>query len=232
MCLLGVLSLGMSPVPLQLGTVDSAGCECESCPANEVGPDTRYPLKQQLPCSPSLPHDAIYSINPTSSPERGKNKTRKTWKQLTAQCNHIFIKYSDEFWELSKQLWGAFFCKLWKQLTRVLLFSISQKKWSACKKRWLISFWPSFASCSRGGIYSFPLLKWSWLRTIRPTVNYIIAVLDLTDGFLKLFYVGINILNLDSFTQKEVELLRRRWVVLSITLTLFFPGTIQSLKIT
>ncbi|KAJ8407087.1 hypothetical protein AAFF_G00287630 [Aldrovandia affinis] len=42
--------------------------------ANELGPDTIYPLGQQLLCSLSLPHDAIYCINPTSS---GKKKKKK-----------------------------------------------------------------------------------------------------------------------------------------------------------
>lgn len=61
------------------------GVNVESCRANELGPDTIYPLGQQLLCSPpSLPHDAIYSINPTSSPERRKKQELKNLK--AAQC--------------------------------------------------------------------------------------------------------------------------------------------------
>lgn len=67
------------------------GVNVESCRANELGPDTIYPLGQQLLCSPpSLPHDAIYSINPTSSPERRKNKSWKTWNQQCVLCSQTF----------------------------------------------------------------------------------------------------------------------------------------------
>lgn len=102
--------------------------------ANELGPDTRYPLKQQLLCPPSLPYDAIYSINPTSSPERGKNKTRKTRKHLSVQGSQTFNNYSEYFLELSSLRRSAtnskavgYLCKLNGFKSAHFHFSNSQK---------------------------------------------------------------------------------------------------------